>query len=152
MVIILAAVIPWLLGFYAVFIVTARFTGLGLFESYFAFQSGSNLGNAVWFGAWSIVSGGVCWALVRRLSRRSNARTMFALGLTAYGVPAALLIFPDTAMGFAVSHVRVFSNEPVPYSGLSLLLIQTGAASLVLAAILTVGNCISTQKRRTLTQ
>ncbi|MDQ0031455.1 hypothetical protein [Arthrobacter bambusae] len=57
-IIVLAAVVPWLLGFYAVFFVSAQYTGRGLFESYLAFQGGSHLGNVIWFSVWTGMTSG----------------------------------------------------------------------------------------------
>ena len=137
--IVLSCVIPWISGSYAVFIESAQHTGLGLLESYAAFQAGSNLGNAIWFTLWSGMSATTCWILIRRLVLSPSAPRITVFILIAYAVPAALLIFPETAMGFAVSHVRIFTDEAVPYSRLALFLIQSGAAALAIAAILLIG-------------
>ncbi|MBE4720381.1 hypothetical protein DAD99_20225 [Pseudarthrobacter sp. AB1] len=56
----LAAAVPWLLGAYSVYIVSAQYTGLGLIESYLAFQDGSNVGNVLWFVLWTGISLAVC--------------------------------------------------------------------------------------------
>jgi hypothetical protein len=94
----LAAVIPRLLGVYGVFFVSAQYTGLGLFESYRAFQSGSNVGNVV-----SLV---------------------------------------------AVLHVRAFTDDTVPHSGLVTFLIQSGSLAFVATVILTVANYVSAREPR----
>lgn len=146
----LAAAIPWLLGLYAVFFVSAQYTGLGLVESYLAFQGGSSPGNAISFGAWSGATGTACWLLVRRIGRYSNARIVASSILFAYAAPAALLIFPDAAIGFVVSHVRAFEGENAPYSAVALSLIQSGAVALVLGAMPAVANYLSARKARTL--
>lgn len=94
-----AAAIPWILGAYAVFFVSAQYTGLGLFESYVTFQGGSNLGNVIWFVVWSGTTGMVCWALVRRIARSFDARKVAPFVLFAYAVPSMLLIFPGHGHG-----------------------------------------------------
>ena len=144
--IVLACVIPWLLGAHAVFIESAQHTGLGLFESYAAFQAGSNLGHVIWFTLWSGMSATTCSVLMRRTGLSASALRMAVFVLIAYAVPAVLLIFPEAAMGFAVSHVRTFTDETVPYSRLALFLIQSGSAALVLAATLSVARYASAQK------
>lgn len=95
----LAAVIPWTLGAYAVFIVSAQYTGLGLFESYAAFQGGSTLGNVIWFLTWSGMTGTVCWTLARRIGRSFDARMVAPFILFAYAVPSMLLISPGHGHG-----------------------------------------------------
>jgi len=144
----LAAVIPWLLGVYGVFFVSAQYTGLGLFGSYRAFQSGSNVGNVVSFVVWSGMAGISCWTLVRNIRRTSDARKVAPFMLFAYAVPSMLVLYPDTAMGFAVSHVRAFTDDTVPHSGLVSFLIQSGSLALVAAVILTVANYVSARERR----
>lgn len=145
---VLAAVIPWSLGVYAVFFESAQYTGQGLFDSYVAFQGGSNLGNVIWFVVWSGTTGVVCWTLVRRIARSFDARKAARFVLFAYVVPSMLLIFPDTAMGFAVSHVRAFANGAVPHSPLALFLFQSGTLGLILAVVLSVIHRVSAARKR----
>ncbi|WP_441414782.1 hypothetical protein [Arthrobacter sp. 2MCAF14] len=68
--------------------------------------------------------------------------------LFAYAVPSVLLIFPDTAMGFAVSHIRAFPDDTVPHSRLAMFLIQSGMLALIVALILFGITYISNRKRR----
>lgn len=144
----LAAVIPWLLGAYAVFFDSVQYAGLGIFESYLAFQGGSNLGNVIWFVVWSGTTGIVCWMLVRRFGRSFDARRVALFMLFADAVPSMLPIFPDTAMGFAVSHVRAFADDAVPHSPVAMFLIQSGTLARIFAVILSVVNWGSARKRR----
>ncbi len=143
-----AAAIPWILGAYAVFFVSAQYTGLGLFESYVAFQGGSNLGNVIWFVVWSGTTGMVCWTLVRRIARSFDARKVAPFVLFAYAVPSMLLIFPDTAMGFAVSHVRAFADGAAPHSPIALFLFQSGTVGLIVAVVLSVIHWVSARRKR----
>ncbi len=149
-VIVLAALVPWLLGFYAVFFVSAQYTGLGLSESYLTFQGGSNLGNVIWFGVWTGSTATISWVLVRRIGRFPSARRVAAFTLIAYAVPALLLIFPVTTMGFAVAHVRAFTNEQTPYSTLALFLVQSGTVALALGTILSAADYVLGRKSRAL--
>lgn len=145
---VLAAAIPWILGAYAVFFVSAQYTGSGLFESYMAFQGGSNLGNVIWFVVWSGTTGMVCWTLVLRIARSFDARKVAPFVLFAYAVPSMMLIFPDTAMGFAVSHVRAFADGAAPHSPLALFLFQSGTLGLIVAVVLSVIHRVSSRRKR----
>ncbi len=133
-----AAALPLVLGTYAVFVVSAQYAGLGLVGSYRAFQGGSNVGNVVSFVVWWGLSALTCLVLVHLVRRREplNFAKAAALVLAAYGVPAVLSLLPDTAMGFAVSHVRAFTDETVLHSGIATFLVVSGAASLAAAAVL----------------
>ncbi|MEZ2388345.1 hypothetical protein AB6813_02135 [bacterium RCC_150] len=143
----MATFIPWLLGVYAVFFISAQYTGLELLDSYLAFQGGSNLGNLIWFSLWSGASSMVCLFLVRRIRTVPNMRCAPHYILLAYAVPAMLLVFPDTSMGFAVSHVREFPDGMAPYSALALLLIESGTVAFAAGIILAVVNYARLHRR-----
>ena len=139
-----ATLIPWALGSFAVFVTSAQFSGLGMVESYLAFEVGSNIGNALWFVSWTGVSAAVCWLLARRNDTEAVRSASFVL--YCYGTPAALLIFPDAAMSFAVSHVRAFTDDTALHSPVVEFLVASGAGALVCAGVISV--CSGIRKRR----
>lgn len=89
--------LPWALGSFAVYVTSAQYSGLGIFESYRAFEAGSNLGNALWFLLWTGISAAVCWFLVRKPGPVGAIQSA-SHALYCYGTPSALLVFPDAAM------------------------------------------------------
>jgi hypothetical protein len=107
----LAGAAPWTLGAYAVYIVSAQYTGLGLVESYQGFQVGSNVGNVLWFVLWTGISALTCWFLSRRTSRPTTLPKMIASVLLCYAVPALLVFLPDAAMG---SRFPMCGHLPMP--------------------------------------
>ncbi|MCP1412497.1 hypothetical protein J3D46_001763 [Paenarthrobacter sp. A20] len=128
---------PWALGSYAVYVTSAQFSGLGIFESYRAFEAGSNLGNALWFLLWTGISAAVCWFLVRRPGPIGAVQSG-CHALYCYGTPAALLVFPDAAMGFAVSHVRAFTDDTVLHSPVVEFLVVSGMGALACAFVMSL--------------
>ena len=59
-----------------------------------------------------------------------------SLTLYAYSIPAVLLFMPDAAMGFAVSHVRAFTDGSAPHSVMVDFLVLSGVAAALLALVL----------------
>ncbi|MFJ4027136.1 hypothetical protein ACIPWF_08425 [Paenarthrobacter sp. NPDC089989] len=131
-----ASLIPWVLGCFAVYVTSAQFSGLGIVESYRAFEVGSNIGNALWFVSWTGVSAAVCWLLARKNDAGAVRSASFVL--YCYGTPAALLILPDAAMSFAVSHVRAFTDDTALHSPVVEFLVVSGVGALVCAVALSV--------------
>ncbi|MFI2564397.1 hypothetical protein [Paenarthrobacter sp. NPDC018779] len=129
-----ASLIPWALGCFAVYVTSAQFSGLGIVESYRTFEVGSNIGNALWFVSWTGISAAVCWLLARRNDPGAVRSTSFVL--YCYGTPAALLILPDAAMSFAVSHVRAFTDDTALHSPVVEFLVVSGVGALVCAVAL----------------
>lgn len=132
-----AALFPWALGSFAVYVTSAQYSGLGIFESYQAFESGSHLGNVLWFLIWTGASAAVCRYLVRKPSA-IGAIQLASRALFCYGAPAALLVFPDTAMGFAVSHVRAFTDDTVLHSPVVEFLVISGLGALACAFLMSL--------------
>lgn len=138
-----AALVPWALGSFAVYVTSAQYSGLGIFESYRAFEPGSNLGNVLWFLLWTGVSAAVCWLLVRKPGSLGAIQPA-SRALYCYGTPAALLVFPDAAMGFAVSHVRAFTDDTALHSPVVEFLVISGMGALACASVMTL---VSRMKR-----
>lgn len=132
-----AALIPWALGSFAVYVTSAQYSGLGIFESYGAFEGGSNLGNILWFLVWTGVSAAVCWFLVRKPGAIGVIQPV-SRALYCYGTPAALLVFPDAAMGFAISHVRAFTDDTALHSPLVEFLVISGVGALACASLMSL--------------
>ncbi|UKA52170.1 hypothetical protein LFT48_21670 (plasmid) [Arthrobacter sp. FW305-123] len=144
-----AGAVPWALGFYAVYIVSAQYTGLGLVESYQGFQAGSNVGNVLWFVLWTGASALTCWFLSARASRRATLPKMIASVLLCYAVPAVLVFLPDAAMGFAVSHVRAFTDATAPHSSVVDALFLSGVIAFLCALTTFLGDATYRHQRRT---
>ena len=132
----LAAGVPWIFGFYLVYVVSVQYTGLGLLDSYAALQGGSHLGNAVWFVLWTGISVISCWFLAIKAGSTRERVKAISLTLYAYSIPAVLLSMPDAAMGFAVSHVRAFTDGSAPHSAMVDFLVLSGIAAALLALVL----------------
>lgn len=145
----LAGAVPWALGAYAVYFESAQYTGLGLVESYQGFQVGSNVGNVLWFVLWTGLSALSCWFLSRRTSRPTTLPKMIASVLFCYTVPALLVFLPDAAMGFAVSHVRAFTDATAPHSSVVDALLLSGGAALLAALAISLGEAMYRSQRRT---
>lgn len=133
-----ATLVPWALGGWAVFITTAQYTGLGLFESYTAFQGGSNVGNGLWFALWTAASVLVCGILFRSITADVGVIQLSYCTMYCYGTPATLLLLPDAAMSFSVSHVRAFTDSTALHSPVVEFLVISGSAALVFAAVLSL--------------
>ncbi|WIV29203.1 MULTISPECIES: hypothetical protein [unclassified Paenarthrobacter] len=145
----LAGAVPWALGAYAVYIESPQYTGLGLVESYQGFQVGSNVGNVLWFVLWTGLSALFCWFLSRRTSRPTTLPKMIAFVLFCYTVPALLVFLPEAAMGFAVSHVRAFTDATAPHSSVVDALLLSGGAALLAALAISLGEAMYRSQRRT---
>lgn len=141
-----AALVSWGLGAYAVYVVTAQYTGLGLWESYSAFQGGSNFGNVLWFVIWSGTTCISSWWLARDSKKSLEQKKTVPYVLLAYAVPSLVVLLPDAAMGFAVSHVRAFNDETYPHSEIVEFLTQSGIVAL--AGALTWQLVVTVRHRR----
>ncbi|MFQ4149802.1 hypothetical protein AAGW05_14095, partial [Arthrobacter sp. LAPM80] len=102
---IVASAIPLISGAYAVLVTSAEYTGLDLVNSYESFQAGSILGIVISIFVWACATIVCCWALIRKVASRNRTSVLSVSAgvLSAYAVPAVLVLYPDTAMGFAVS-------------------------------------------------
>ncbi|UWX95799.1 hypothetical protein N2K95_08790 [Arthrobacter zhaoxinii] len=132
----LAAGVPWIFGLYLVYVVSAQYTGLGLLDSYAAFQGGSHLGNTVWLVLWTGITFISCWFLAIKAGSARGRSKAISFILYAYSIPAVLLFMPDAAMGFAVSHVRAFTDGSAPHSVMVDLLVLSGVGAALLALVL----------------
>jgi hypothetical protein len=140
-----AALLSWALGGYAVYVTSAQFSGRGVAESYAAFEAGSNLGNVLWFLLWTGASAVACWILVRKAG--PGAVRAVSYTLYGYGTPATLLVFPDAAMSFAVSHVRASTDSTAPHSSVVEVLVISGGVAVVCAALLSLAISIRERHR-----
>lgn len=145
---VVASAIPIFAGAYAVLVTSAQYTGLGLVSSYGSFQAGSILGIVISILVWSCATIVCCWSLIRRVAggNRITALSVSAGALSAYAVPAVFVLYPDTAMGFAVSHVKAFTDETVPHSDIVDLLFRSGLVAAALAAAFAVGSLVHARK------
>ncbi len=144
----LTGAVPWALGAHAVYIVSAQYTGLGLGESYQGFQVGSNVGNVLWFVLWTGISALTCWFLSRRISGPATLLSRIASVLLCYAVPALLVFLPDAAMGFAVSHVRAFTDATAPHSSVVDALVLSGGIALLCALVVSFADSMFRRQRR----
>jgi hypothetical protein len=104
-------------------------TGLGLGDSYASFQTGSNFGNVLALVIWS------CAALLSaRLASRWSCPT-WVRALVAYGVPAAISLYPSAVVSNAVAHVVAVDDAFVYQDWLALPLMVSGLVALVAALI-----------------
>jgi hypothetical protein len=74
---------------------------------------------------------------------------MIASVLFCYTVPALLVFLPDAAMGFAVSHVRAFTDATASHSSVVDALFLSGGAALLAALAISLGEAMYRSQRRT---
>ncbi|RAX43990.1 hypothetical protein DQ354_17795 [Arthrobacter sp. AQ5-06] len=102
----------------------------------------------MWFVLWTCISLAVCWYLTRRASGSLEAERTIASVLYCYAIPAVLLFLPDAAMGFAVSHVRAFTDEMAPHSTVVDFLVLSGGVALACALLLSLTGALRRRHRR----
>jgi hypothetical protein len=124
-----AAAVAWLIGFVSNFLIAPTNTGLGLGDSYASFRTGSNFGNVLALVIWS------CAALLSaRLASRWSCPT-WVRALVAYGVPAAISLYPSAVVSNAVAHLVAVDDAFVYQDWLALPLMVSGLVALVAALI-----------------
>lgn len=60
-----------------------------------------------------------------------------------------LVFLPDVAMGFAVSHVRAFTDATAPHSVVVDALVLSGGTALLYALVVSFGESMYRRQRRT---
>lgn len=118
-------VATWLAGFIAVYLLAPLDTGRGLLSGYWAFQPGSQLGNALALAIYALWGAGVF--LMLRRSRLGTA----GLAVAAHGLIGVGIYYPATVMSLGVAHVTDVQHDAPVYGDIALWLVLSGGVTLL---------------------
>ena len=124
-----AAGVAWLIGFVSNFLIAPTNSGMGLWESYASFHSGSNFGNALAL----VLFSGAALLSVGLPSRWSGPISVRAF--VAYGVPAVFSLYPSAVVSNAVAHVVAVEDGFEYHDWLARPLLVSGFVALAAALI-----------------
>ncbi|GAA1496187.1 hypothetical protein [Paeniglutamicibacter kerguelensis] len=116
----------WLAGFVSVYLVAPVGTGLNVWQSYAAFQAGSNAGNALALAIYAVWGAGVLFVV--RGSRLSAVTSV----LGAHGLIGIGVFYPAAVMGFGIAHVVGYEDDVPSHGGMAMGLVVSGGIALVL--------------------
>ena len=127
-----AAGVPWLVGFVSIFLVAPTNAGVGTWSAYASFHTGSNFGNLLALSLWTCATLLAAWMCFRGTGRAS------VRALCAYGVSAALSLYPAAVLSYAVSHVVAIEDTFAYRDSLAGPLVLSGVVALAAALVLAI--------------
>lgn len=138
-----AGTATWLAGMAAVYLVAPLAVGRGPWGAHAAFEPGSNFGNIVAAGFFTLFS-----ALVLLAIGRSRFGALASV-LGAHGLIAIGIFYPAAVMDFAIAHVVALEDDASRDGGLAMGLVASGCLSMVLLGVLVLrGRVLRTLRAR----
>ncbi len=128
--------LTWLAGFVSVYLVAPLNTGLDLWQSYAAFQAGSNAGNALALVVYAAWGAGVLF-VVRGSILSAPTSVLAAHGLIGVGV-----FYPAAVMAFGVAHLTGYGDDSEYRDGIAMPLVLSGGYALLALLAWVVGGKI----------
>ncbi|MFF5790610.1 hypothetical protein ACFY5D_01035 [Paeniglutamicibacter sp. NPDC012692] len=127
----------WVAGFFSVYLVVPLNTGLNLWQSYAAFQTGSHAGNVLAVVVYAAWGAGVLFVV------RGSILSAPTAVLAAHGLMGVGIFYPAAVMSFAVAHLTGYGDDSDYQSGVAMPLVLSGGYALVaLLAWVVVGNIV----------